>query len=188
MGSCRVEDRSFLCQSPHWLHAGAISEGRTSLPITTHGIRDNRSRRVGVMNSQTSERSSAPRTRLNHLSLTAAVPVILAALAFVAVVGAHRVALTHDGSAHSSLTPLGNVYVVDSTGDGDNDPLARGCRDVLTAHCTLRAAIQIANLHAGADDITFNIPTSDPGFGNGTWTINLGKALDPISDDVNITG
>src|SRR6478672_5220078 len=91
-------------------------------------------------------------------------------------------------SAEGGFTPQGITYVVTGTGDGDQSPNPRaGCSDLLTGKCTLRAAIQLANANAGADDITFNIPTSDPGFSNGTWTINLTRALDDISD-LNITG
>src|SRR3982750_1936393 len=46
--------------------------------------------------------------------------------------------------------------------------------------CTLRAAIQFANLDANANTITFNIP--------GSATINLGSALPALSTDINITG
>ena len=54
--------------------------------------------------------------------------------------------------------------------------------------CTLRAAIEEANAHAGGDGISFSIPTSDPGYSNGMWTINLSRALPDISDSVNING
>jgi hypothetical protein len=54
--------------------------------------------------------------------------------------------------------------------------------------CTLRAAIEETNAHAGSDGIFFDIPTTDPGYSNGTWTINLSKALPDISDAVNISG
>jgi fibronectin-binding autotransporter adhesin len=54
--------------------------------------------------------------------------------------------------------------------------------------CTLRAAIEESNAHGGADGIFFDIPTNDPGYSNGTWTIKLAKALPSISDSVNISG
>lgn len=54
--------------------------------------------------------------------------------------------------------------------------------------CTLRAAIEEANAHAGSDGIFFDIPTSDSGYSNGTWTIKLSKALPNITDSVNING
>jgi hypothetical protein len=86
-------------------------------------------------------------------------------------------------------------YVVDSTGDGDRVACINGicntdgttCNDG-TGHCTLRAAIESSNLHTGTDTISFNIPTSDPGYSNGTWTIDVTKALPDVTDSVNING
>ena len=81
----------------------------------------------------------------------------------------HQVESSRKVRVHSGMMPFGNTYVVNGTGDGDQAPGTRGgCRDLLTGKCTLRAAIQLANASAGADDITFDIPTSDPGFSNGT--------------------
>jgi hypothetical protein len=85
-------------------------------------------------------------------------------------------------------TALGTTYVVNSTGDGDN--VGRGgttCSDVL-GHCTLRGAIEASNNATGADSISLKIPTTDPGYSNGVWTINLTKALPDISDAVSING
>src|SRR5438477_3606783 len=75
--------------------------------------------------------------------------------------------------------------VVNSTGDGglvyggkygcESDLLRRGV-------CTLRAAIEYANLNADVDTITFNIPGTAP------YTINLGSALPDLSTATNITG
>ncbi len=113
--------------------------------------------------------------------------VMASIVALGVLVALHHVESSRKVHVQSGMMVFGNTYVVNSTGDGDNDPFIRGCDDG-THHCTLRAAIQQANFHAGTDDITFNIPTSDPGFNNGTWTINLGKALDPLSESLNITG
>src|SRR5437588_8541482 len=82
---------------------------------------------------------------------------------------------------------FGTLYLVDSTADGDVVGPSTSCDDG-TGHCTLRAAIEASNLHAGTDFISFNIPTSDPGYSNGIWTIGLTKALPNISDDVSING
>jgi CSLREA domain-containing protein len=82
---------------------------------------------------------------------------------------------------------LGNLYVVDSTGDGDLVGSSDICDDG-TGHCTLRAAIQASNAHSGIDGIHFNIPTSDPGFSNGGWTISLPRSLPDVTDSVNISG
>jgi CSLREA domain-containing protein len=70
--------------------------------------------------------------------------------------------------------------VVNSTGDGDRVACINGVCDTSgttcndgTNHCTLRAAIESANLHTGAETISFNIPTTDLGYSNGVWTITL---------------
>ena len=47
--------------------------------------------------------------------------------------------------------------------------------------CTLREAIQAANNTAGDSVINFSIPTTDPGYSNGVWTINLAAALPPLN-------
>lgn len=52
-------------------------------------------------------------------------------------------------------------------------------------HCSLRHAIAAANGSDGPDIITFNIPTDDLGYdeGTGQWTITLTSPLPAISDD-----
>src|SRR5947208_8763095 len=75
--------------------------------------------------------------------------------------------------------------VVNSTGDGGLVYGGKyGCEsDLLRGGvCTLRAAIEYANLNPDTDTITFNIPGSAP------YTINLGSALTDLSTDMNITG
>jgi CSLREA domain-containing protein/uncharacterized repeat protein (TIGR01451 family) len=47
--------------------------------------------------------------------------------------------------------------------------------------CTLREAIQAANNTASDSVITFDIPTTDPGYSNGVWTINLANPLPPLN-------
>jgi hypothetical protein len=79
------------------------------------------------------------------------------------------------------------LYIVDSTGDGDLVGPNTSCDDGM-GHCTLRAAIEASNSHVGTDTIVFDIPTTDPGYHNGTWTINVSKALPNISDAVAING
>jgi CSLREA domain-containing protein len=91
-------------------------------------------------------------------------------------------------SSGPQVAALGVIYVVDSTGDGDNVSQVNTVCDDGTGHCTLRAAIEVSNSHVGTDAIVFNIPTTDPGFSNGTWTINLPRALPDIFDAVNIGG
>ena len=64
----------------------------------------------------------------------------------------------------------------------------RICNDG-TGHCTLRAAIQASNAHAGDDGIFFDIPTAGNNCdASGNCTINLGTALPDLSDGVTITG
>src|SRR5437868_2805018 len=47
--------------------------------------------------------------------------------------------------------------------------------------CTLREAIQAANNTGGDSVINFSIPTTDPGYSNGVWTITLAAALPPLN-------
>ncbi|MDX2214476.1 MAG: DUF4347 domain-containing protein [Oculatellaceae cyanobacterium bins.114] len=55
---------------------------------------------------------------------------------------------------------------------------------------SLRAAIDFANSNPGADSITFNIPTSDPGYNSvtGAYTINLLSELPFITETISIDG
>jgi hypothetical protein len=58
-----------------------------------------------------------------------------------------------------------------------------------TGHCTLRAAIEAANGHAGDDGIFFNIPTAGNNCdASGNCTINLAAALPDLSAPVTISG
>src|SRR6266550_7655945 len=61
----------------------------------------------------------------------------------------------------ASTSQAGILYTVDSTGDGGLVGSSNFCNDG-TGKCTLRAAIQAANLHAGEDGIDISIPASDP--------------------------
>jgi len=110
-------------------------------------------------------------------SLFGVAPLCAAAFALCAAIGVRT-----DGAA-----AVGILYLVDSTGDGDLVGSSNICDDG-TGHCTLRAAIEASNLHSGTDFISFNIPTSDPGYSNGMWTINLPRALPDLSDAVSISG
>src|SRR5438552_14349791 len=78
------------------------------------------------------------------------------------------------------------IFVVNSTGDGDDAFPGDGQCETAVGNgvCTLRAAIEETNAHAGGDGIFFSIPTTDPGYSNGRWTIVLTKALPDISDAV----
>jgi CSLREA domain-containing protein len=71
----------------------------------------------------------------------------------------------------------------------DTDDLA--CAPLGTGNgCTLREAINAANADFGDETITFNIPTSDPGFnvGTGVYTINLTGVLPDLSSSMTISG
>src|SRR5439155_26674777 len=48
--------------------------------------------------------------------------------------------------------PLGFLFVVPSTGDGDNTGVGAVCDDG-TGNCTLRATIEVANANTGDDTI-----------------------------------
>src|SRR5438105_10963555 len=88
--------------------------------------------------------------------------------------------------------PFPEIFVVNSTGDGDDAFHGDGqCESAVgNGVCTLRAAIEEANAHAGGDGISFSIPTSEPycNATTGACTIYPFKALPGISDSVNITG
>src|SRR5438270_976160 len=86
--------------------------------------------------------------------------------------------------------PFPEIIVVNSTGDGDDGFHGDGRCGTAVGNgvCTLRAAIEEANAHTGGDGIFFSIPTTDPGYSNGMWTINVPRALPDISDAVNISG
>ena len=92
------------------------------------------------------------------------------------------------GTAQQTAFP--EIFVVNSTGDGDDAFPGDGQCETAVGNgvCTLRAAIEETNAHAGGDGIFFSIPTTDPGYSNGRWTISLTKALPNISDAVNING
>ena len=108
-------------------------------------------------------------------------------IATAAVLGATFAFWAAISSETQGAIPIGILYLVDSTGDGDLVGPSTICDDG-TGHCTLRAAIEASNLHVGVDGIAFDIPTTDSGYSNGTWTISLSKALPDISDAVDITG
>jgi hypothetical protein len=82
----------------------------------------------------------------------------------------------------------GLLYGVDSTGDGGNIGSSNFCDDG-TGHCTLRAAIEAANSHAGDDGIFFNIPIAGNNCdASGNCTINLTAALPQLTTNISITG
>jgi CSLREA domain-containing protein len=85
----------------------------------------------------------------------------------------HRMAANFDDFSPAS------VYVVNSTLDtSDAAPGNNVCDDGM-GRCTLRAAIQEANAHAGADVINFSIAS-------GLQTINVGSDLPIITEQVTL--
>ena len=98
------------------------------------------------------------------------------------------------GIAVLALASAHGQFIVNSTGDADRwpVPLAACETDPFTPgdQCTLRAAIQTANLSPDSSTISFNIPTTDPGYNpqTGSYTINFQSALPDISTDMTISG
>ena len=94
----------------------------------------------------------------------------------------------------SLLLSANGQLVVNSTGDEHRFPYQQQICDTdafdNVTICTLRAAIETANLDPDVATITFNIPTTDPGYNAQThrWTINLDSPLPNLSTPMNITG
>lgn len=75
------------------------------------------------------------------------------------------------------------IFTVNSTGDAaDSDTANTDCETETPNECTLRAAIQQANMTAGIDNINFAVP------GAGVHTITPASALPDITDAVIIDG
>ncbi|MBM4465652.1 MAG: CSLREA domain-containing protein [Chloroflexi bacterium] len=66
-----------------------------------------------------------------------------------------------------TVTPTGPPPLVVNTTDDVDDGTCNA------AHCSLREALAAAGRHPGPDTVTFNIPTTDPGYNpaTGVWTI-----------------
>src|SRR5215470_18345273 len=91
----------------------------------------------------------------------------------------------------TAAAPLVGTIQVNVTSDGDNLDPSSGCdTDAATPgeQCSLRAAIQRAIALAGDDEITFNIPATQPScdLSSGHCTINLFKPLPDLSTNVRI--
>src|SRR5438270_5545132 len=69
----------------------------------------------------------------------------------------------------STLPSFATLFIVTTTADHNDF----SC----DSDCTLREAIQAANNTVGDSVINFNIPTSDPGYSSGVWTITLNAGL-----------
>ncbi|MDQ3223774.1 MAG: CSLREA domain-containing protein, partial [Gemmatimonadota bacterium] len=77
---------------------------------------------------------------------------------------------------HPALAQEASTYAVNTTGDSADANAGNGICATAQNTCSLRAAIQEANLRSGPDAITFNIP------GTGVRTIQLGSQLPSLSD------
>ena len=92
--------------------------------------------------------------------------------------------------------PFGKIFVVNNAFDSDTgaaDDAFPGDGVCETGggngFCTLRAALdEVIARNNGGDGISFNIPTTDPGYSNGVWTIKLSTELPDISVPVSISG
>ena len=72
-------------------------------------------------------------------------------------------------------------YIVNSRGDAADGKIGDGTCAAPSGECTLRAALEEANLHRGPDMIAFGIP------GSGVQTITLNSVLPTISDKTGPT-
>jgi CheY-like chemotaxis protein len=116
--------------------------------------------------------------------------------------------IIEDEDVVESVSPLSkpienSTFTIDSTGDQADSSLDGVCL-TSAATCTLRAAIAEANNVAGADNIYFNIPTSDAGYrdydtpntvssgdstgGDDYWTIAPATVLPTITTQVILDG
>src|SRR5438874_11459483 len=84
-------------------------------------------------------------------------------------------------SAFITVTSNGNESDV-VPGDGICGIVLTGGKS--SGPCTLRAAIEEANAHAGPDIITFNTPASDANCASGVCTITLSSKLPNLSTDI----
>jgi CSLREA domain-containing protein len=120
--------------------------------------------------------------------------VLLLSVSAAALVSRRAAASLREGGAQGPGGPLvlGTVFVVNSTGDEDDAAPGNGTCETSSGNgvCTLRAAIEEANAHAGDDAIHFQIPSSQPGCNSSTGqcAITLTKALPDLSTNINITG
>ena len=95
------------------------------------------------------------------------------------------------GAKNLTPAPIPFAFTINNTGDA-SDLVINGVCETATGNgqCTLRAAIEEANAHSGADLIDFNIPLSQPNCdaGTGACIINVVGTLQDLSDDVTING
>jgi CSLREA domain-containing protein len=81
-------------------------------------------------------------------------------------------------------TPTGMLNLVVNTTDDVNDGTCNA------THCSLREALAAAGSHSGPDTVTFNIPTTDPGYdpATGVWTIRPNNTGYNVPTDTTVDG
>jgi hypothetical protein len=124
-----------------------------------------------------------------RLGIAEALIVILTVILYLPV--AFATARDKAPRTRTSAAPLVGTIQVNVSSDGDNLDPNSGCdTDPVVAgeQCSLRAAVQRANALAGDDEITFNIPSTQPNcdLASGHCTINLFKALPDLSTNMRI--
>ena len=114
-------------------------------------------------------------------------------------VGITTLATVGGGPDHMTYGPSHQVEVqgrfeVNSTGDasdatpGDGSCDTGGTNTEAATECTLRAAIEEANVSGTASSIVFDIPVSDPNHAAGLWTITPATEYPTTSATVSIDG
>jgi len=96
------------------------------------------------------------------------------------------VSLIQPSEVHAADANFTDGITVDSTLDTPDDTIDGVCDDG-DGNCTLRAAIEEANAHAGADVINFNI-TGTPDFGSDGYRIEPATGLPGITEALTIDG
>ncbi|MFQ5967888.1 MAG: choice-of-anchor Q domain-containing protein, partial [Acidimicrobiia bacterium] len=124
------------------------------------------------------------------LTVPAAVP--LAAGDSVTATATDSSSNSSEFGANATVTP--GSLVVNSTGDGADLVAGNGACNTGglnsqgATECTLRAAIEEANAYAGANAISFDIPTTEPGYSAAplSYTIQPATALPSLTDPVTL--
>ena len=86
-------------------------------------------------------------------------------------------ALLEWAAPHPAQAQAASAFTVDSAADDPDSNAGDGRCATAQGACTLRAAIEEANLHTGPDAINFDIPGS-----TGVKTITLGSTLPTVND------
>src|SRR5438046_331228 len=94
---------------------------------------------------------------------------------YIAITASPCSALPETAVVRPTPPPQVTLFVVTTTADHNDH--------VCDNDCTLREAIGAADVTAGDCAITFSIPTSDPGYSSGVWTITLDAVLPDLNTD-----